>query len=66
MSNSEGSRTTQKDLQALDSWRITETEPLTKDCVGTGSYIFIADVWLDLHVGPLTIVAGAVSNCCLP
>ena len=49
----------------LDPWGLTVAEIPTKEHSRAGpssSYIFIADVQLDLHVGPLTFGAGAFSD----
>jgi hypothetical protein len=56
----------------LSPWELTETEATTKEHSGAGSSStccptpFVVDMQLGLHVGPLTIGAGAASeNCCL-
>ena len=59
------SRVQKEDNRAvkLDPWGLIETEPPTKEHVGAGGpYIFVADVQLGLHMGPLTSGAGAVSD----
>jgi hypothetical protein len=46
----------------LDPWKLTDTEPQTKEGTGAGPrpppYTYVADTQLDLQVSPLTIGGG--------